>query len=191
MPCKKILPVVEVISLSPNTNAPLPVLMVTDVAVTSPVNAIPALRPFALTSKELPTEKLPSWSIMLFVLMMDIAEVVAADKVFMSILSVAHEYVFCTNEPPTVSFNAIPALTPVAGALVVILVMVLYVFVVVTVLLLSVVIVSVITPPAAFVPVIVNVTPLLAFGLVSVICCAVRKRKPSCISTNDPAPEIF
>ena len=150
---------------------------------------MPAVRPFASTSRELPTEKSPSWSMMLLALVIDIAEVVAADKVLISILSVLHEYVFCTNEPPTVSFDAIPALTPVALPLVVILVMVLYVFAVVTVLLLSVVIVSVIPPPAALIPVIVNVTPLLSSGLVSVIFCAVRKRKPSCISTNEPAPE--
>ena len=87
-PVNVALPEVAVILKLPKMRAPLPVAISTDVAVTLPVNAIPAVWPMAFTVRLLPTSKSPRVSILFTD---EVIEIELADdivKLAMSILSV-------------------------------------------------------------------------------------------------------
>ena len=175
--------------LLPSTSAPLPVINVTVVALTLPVSAMPAVRPLARTSRLLPTEKLPNWSMMLLVLVTVMAAVVAADRVLMSISSKLQFGTYWYNAPLTASSVAKPADTVLAVALLaVMLVMVLKTPVVVTVPTLAPAMFSTRGLPAASVPVTVKPTVLSLPALVKVTVWAVRKRRFADTSCTAPAP---
>ena len=102
----------------PRMRAPTPVPISTDVAVTLPVSAIPAVWPTAFTVRLPVTSKSPSVSILLSD---DVIEIELADdtvRLAMSILPVWEWGLCCVSEPDIVSLAARPTDTAPDVALV-------------------------------------------------------------------------
>ena len=117
-PVKVTLPAVAVTLKLPRISAPLPVAISTDVAVTLPVSAIPAVWPTAFTVRLLPTSKSPSVSILLTDEVMEIELADDTVKLAMSILSVWFQTSTWERAPEIVSEAARPTETFAAVAFV-------------------------------------------------------------------------
>ena len=117
-PVSVALPAVAVMLKLPRMSAPFPVPMSTDVAVTFPVSAIPAVWPTAFTVRLLPTSKLLKVSILLTD---DVMEIELADdtvRLAISILSVWFQTSTWESAPEIVSEAASPTETFAAVAFV-------------------------------------------------------------------------
>ena len=186
-PVKVALPEVAVILKLPKIRAPLPVAISTDVAVTLPVSAIPAVWPIAFTVRLLPTSKSPSVSILLTDEVMEIELADDTVRLAISILSVWFQTSTWENAPKIVSEAASPTETFAAVAFVATtLVIDLYNLVDETLVADPPVTVSDCALPLASVPVITKLLVVSSPANVSFSAWLVRRRSPLCSKVKDP-----
>ena len=171
----------------PRISAPLPVPISTDVAVTLPVNAIPAVWPTAFTVRLLPTSKSPSVSILLTDEVMEIELADDTVRLAISILSVWFQTSTWDNAPEIVSEAASPTDTFAAVAFVATtLVIDLYNLVDVTLVADAPETVSDCALPLASVPVITKLFAVSSPVNLSFSAWLVRRRNPLCSNVKDP-----